>query len=105
MCLGAVQLGHECFSLMVGYLDDPRLVRRGARFVDFARTVCCRAGDLDVLERVVRDVVALADLPASRPWKTMLTFSTLNPAGSCARNESMLSTYTSNSSPVSASTA
>jgi len=43
---------------------DPRLVRRGVRFADFARTVCCRAGDLVVIraERAVRG----ADL-ATRP--------------------------------------
>jgi hypothetical protein len=60
---------------------------------------------LGLLDRVAREVEVLAGLPARRPWKTMLTFSTVNPAGSCARNESMLSTYTSNNSPVSASTA
>ena len=54
---------------LVGYLDDPRLVRRGARFVDFARTVCCRAGDfVDVLVDDVSDDVARAELPlATRP--------------------------------------
>jgi len=50
---------------LVGYLDDPRLVRRGERFVDFARPVCCRAGDLVVLLREVRETPE-AEL-ASRP--------------------------------------